>query len=76
MLARLALDQRDALTNLPIVEPPVLRVPPEPFRFVGGTIIRAGIERKERAEEAGRTADPVSRAVARVPAMLGMHIGR
>jgi glycine/D-amino acid oxidase-like deaminating enzyme len=76
VLARLALDQRDELTNLPIVEPPVLRVPPEPFRWVGGSLIRAGIERKERAEEAGRVADPVSRAVARVPALLGMHIGR
>ena len=76
VLARLALDRRDELTALPIVEPPVLRVPPEPFRFVGATIIRAGIERKERAEEAGRTPDPVSRAVARVPGLLGMHIGR
>jgi hypothetical protein len=54
----------------------VLRVPPEPFRWVGGSLIRLGIDRKERAEEAGRMADPVSRAVARVPALLGMHIGR
>lgn len=76
VLARLALDERDELTRLAIVDPPVLRVPPEPFRWVGGTIIRAGIERKERAEEAGRRAAPAARAAAAVPRLLGLHIGR
>jgi glycine/D-amino acid oxidase-like deaminating enzyme len=75
-LARLAVDDRDELTRLAIVEPPPLHVPPEPFRWLGGNIIREGIERKERAEEEGRTADPVSRLVAGIPARLGVHIGR
>jgi glycine/D-amino acid oxidase-like deaminating enzyme len=76
VLARLALDERDELTRLAIVEPPVLRVPPEPFRWLGGNLIRDGIECKERAEEQGRAPDPVSRLVARIPRLLGMHIGR
>lgn len=76
ILARLALDERDELTRLPIVDPPTLTVPPEPFRWLGGTVIRAGIERKERAEERGGRGDPVSRAIAGVPRLLGMHIGR
>jgi hypothetical protein len=76
ILARLAIDDRDELTRLAIVEPPPMHVPPEPFRWLGGNIIREGIERKERAEEEGRTPDPVSRLVAGIPARLGVHIGR
>jgi glycine/D-amino acid oxidase-like deaminating enzyme len=76
ILGRLAAGVRDELTALPIVDPPPLRVPPEPLRWVGGTLIRNGIERKERAEEAGRRADPAARALAAVPRLIGVHIGR
>jgi glycine/D-amino acid oxidase-like deaminating enzyme len=50
-LASLALDRRDEFTRLPIVDPPPVSVPPEPFRFAGGSIVRRAIIRKERAEE-------------------------
>jgi glycine/D-amino acid oxidase-like deaminating enzyme len=76
VLSRLALDERDDLTRLAIVDPPELRVPPEPFRWLGGNLIRDGIERKERAEEQGLAPDPLSRVVAGIPRLLGMHIGR
>jgi glycine/D-amino acid oxidase-like deaminating enzyme len=76
ILGRLATGARDELTTLPIVDPPPLRVPPEPLRWVGGSLIRAGIERKERAEEAGRRPGPGARALAGVPKVIGVHIGR
>ena len=41
ILARLALDRRDEITRLPIVEPDRKLFPPEPLRFIGGTTIRA-----------------------------------
>ena len=67
ILAALALDRRDPVTQLALVEPEPVRVPPEPFRFVGGTIIRAAYLRKERLEDEGREADPVTRFVTGSP---------
>jgi glycine/D-amino acid oxidase-like deaminating enzyme len=75
-LASMALDRRDELTRLPLVEPPPVRVPPEPFRYAGGTIVRAALLRRERLEEEGRRADPLTRFVAGVPERIGVHIGR
>ena len=75
-LAAMALDRRDGHTQLAIVEPPPVRVPPEPFRFAGGTIIRAALLRRERLEEEGRRPDPLTRFVAGVPERIGIHIGR
>ena len=75
-LAAMALDRRDPHTRLALVEPEPLRVPPEPFRYAGGTIVRAALLRRERLEEEGRRADPLTRFVAGVPARIGIHIGR
>jgi glycine/D-amino acid oxidase-like deaminating enzyme len=75
-LASMALDRRDEHTRLALVEPPAVRVPPEPFRYAGGTIIRAALLRRERLEEEGRRPDPVTRFVAGVPERIGIHIGR
>ena len=76
ILASLALDRRDAHSRLALVEPGPAGVPPEPLRWLGGSVIRAGLLRKERAEEDGRAADPISRGLAAVPALIGFHIGR
>jgi glycine/D-amino acid oxidase-like deaminating enzyme len=75
-LASMALDRRDEHTRLALVEPPPVRVPPEPFRYAGGTIIRAALLRRERLEEEGRRADPLTRFIAGVPERMGIHIGR
>jgi glycine/D-amino acid oxidase-like deaminating enzyme len=75
-LASMALDRRDSHTRLALVEPEPVRVPPEPFRFAGGAIVRAALLRRERLEEEGRRADPLTRFVAGVPARIGIHIGR
>jgi hypothetical protein len=42
-----------------------LALPPEPFRYVGGRIVRAAIERKEAREDEGRKPDPITAALAR-----------
>ncbi len=75
-LAALALDRRDEYARLPIVDPAPQRVPPEPFHWLGGTAIRAGIMSKERAEGEGRPPHPISSTLAKVPELIGFHIGR
>ncbi|MCB0876833.1 MAG: FAD-dependent oxidoreductase [Solirubrobacterales bacterium] len=75
-LASLALDRRDGFSSLPIVDPPRVSVPPEPFRFAGGAIIRRAIIRKETAEEQDRSPGPITRLVSGIPERIGIHIGR
>jgi glycine/D-amino acid oxidase-like deaminating enzyme len=76
-LASLALDRRDEYTRLPIVDAgPGARVPPEPFTWLGGSLVRSALIRRERAEERGRTADPLTRAICAAPRAMGMHLGR
>jgi glycine/D-amino acid oxidase-like deaminating enzyme len=75
-LASLALDRRDDHANLAFVDPSPPRVPPEPFHWLGGEAIRAGISRKESAELSGRRPDPISSLLARIPDLIGFHIGR
>jgi glycine/D-amino acid oxidase-like deaminating enzyme len=77
ILASLALDRRDELARLPIVEAGAgAWVPPEPFAWVGGSLVRTALIRRERAEEEGRRADPLTRAVCAAPAAAGMHLAR
>ena len=75
ILAGLALDRRDELTSLALVEPPEAPVPPEPLRYLGGNAVRAAIMRKDRLEDAGMEADPLTRLVIDVPDKLGIHVG-
>jgi glycine/D-amino acid oxidase-like deaminating enzyme len=75
-LAALATDRRDDVTRLPFVEPERKSVPPEPFRIAGAAVIRRALVRKEAAEEAGTVADPLTRGLAALPGLLGLHIVR
>jgi glycine/D-amino acid oxidase-like deaminating enzyme len=75
-LASLALDRRDEPSRLAYVDPSPPRVPPEPFHWIGGEAIRAGILAKERAQLEGREPGWLSSRVAAVPEMIGFHIGR
>jgi glycine/D-amino acid oxidase-like deaminating enzyme len=75
-LASLALDRRDGPSRLALVSPPAVRVPPEPFRYVGGAIIRRALLRKESLLEQGRRAGPITRLVAGIPERIGIHVGR
>ncbi len=75
-LASLALDLRDEPSRLAFVDPSPPRVPPEPFQWIGAEAIRAAIIAKEEAELAGRRPGRIASAVARVPELIGFHIGR
>jgi glycine/D-amino acid oxidase-like deaminating enzyme len=75
-LASLALDRRDDPSRLAFVDGASPRVPPEPFHWIGGEAIRLGILAKEEAELAGRVPSKLSSAIARIPQLIGFHIGR
>ncbi|HET6548393.1 MAG TPA: FAD-binding oxidoreductase [Solirubrobacter sp.] len=62
-------------TDLGIDHVPV-RVPPEPFAMLGGSLVRRAFLRKERLEEAGADADPLTRALTAAPRALGIHVAR
>jgi glycine/D-amino acid oxidase-like deaminating enzyme len=76
ILASLALGRRDAPTRLAIVDPAPVKVPPEPFRYLGGAIVRRALLRRERLEEDGQRPDPLTRFVAGLPERVGIHVGR
>jgi len=75
-LASLALDRRDEPSRLSFVDPSPQRMPPEPFSWIGGEAIRAGIMRKEAAELRDEAPGLISSLVSRVPRLIGFHIGR
>ncbi|HYN50675.1 MAG TPA: hypothetical protein VES62_07095, partial [Thermoleophilaceae bacterium] len=76
-LAALALDRRDDNTRLPIVESgPGAWVPPEPFAWLGGSVVRSALVRREHAAEQGERVDPLTRAICEAPRALGMHLAR
>jgi glycine/D-amino acid oxidase-like deaminating enzyme len=75
-LASLALGRRDEHSRLPIIDPSPQRVPPEPFHWLGGNIIRRAIMSKEQAQAENRRPHPISSLVSRVPDLIGFHIGR
>jgi glycine/D-amino acid oxidase-like deaminating enzyme len=76
ILARLALDRRDERTALAIVEPSRKLFPPDPFRYVGGSLIRRGLIAKDAAEDAGREPGVATRVVASLPRRLGLRLPR
>jgi glycine/D-amino acid oxidase-like deaminating enzyme len=75
-LASLALNHEDDHTHLAFVDAKTPRVPPEPFHWIGGEAIRLGILKKEQAELSGHRPSRISSAVAKVPELIGFHIGR
>ncbi len=76
ILARLALDHRDELTRLAIVDPARKLFPPEPFRWAGGSLIRTALVRRDAAQEAGRPVGPLTSFVASLPRRLGLRLPR
>jgi len=51
-------------------------MPPEPFRWAGGSVIRAALVHSDAAEDAGRRVDPLTRAVTELPRRLGLRLPR
>jgi glycine/D-amino acid oxidase-like deaminating enzyme len=66
ILASLALDRRDRWAGNGLVGRRPPRFPPEPLRYLGGSLVRAAMLRKDRSEIAGRPASALDRALARL----------
>jgi glycine/D-amino acid oxidase-like deaminating enzyme len=76
-LASLATGADDELTRLPLVGADAgAWVPPEPLTWLGGSIVRGALVRRERIQEDGRDPDPLTRAVCAAPRAIGMHLAR
>jgi glycine/D-amino acid oxidase-like deaminating enzyme len=75
ILASLALRLEDEWSTLPLVARRGRRLPPEPFRYVGGRLVRWGTLALEDALGRGRRPPPAARAAAAIPRILRMPIG-
>lgn len=76
ILARLALDRRDDLTRLPLVDPPAKSMPPEPFRWAGGSMVRRALLCRDEAEDANRRPGPLVTLLAGLPRRMGLRLPR
>lgn len=76
ILARLALDRRDERTALALVDPPRKLFPPEPARWLGGSLIRRALIAKDAAEDEGRAPGALTELVAALPRRLGLRLPR
>jgi putative aminophosphonate oxidoreductase len=64
ILASLARGVEDEWSTCGLVADRHGKFPPEPARYAGSVAVRAAVARKERADDAGRAPDPVSRWLA------------
>ena len=76
ILSGLALGVRDELTTLPLVAPPVKTFPPEPARWIGGSLIRRALVRKDALDDRGARVGPVTALIASLPQRLGLNLPR
>lgn len=74
-LASLVLGSEDEWTRLPFCTRQVPHLPPEPFRWLGGSAIRWGIMACEAAAEQGRRGPALARGLAGLPERFGLRIG-
>jgi glycine/D-amino acid oxidase-like deaminating enzyme len=75
ILASLALRLDDEWTSLPLATRKVPTLPPEPFKRLGGGLVRAAIMSCEAADEEGRRPPLPARVGAALPRMFRMEIG-
>lgn len=64
ILASLALGIKDEWSTCPLVGRRCKTFPPEPFRYLGGTLVRNAVIRKERAEMSGVRPTTIDRMLA------------
>jgi glycine/D-amino acid oxidase-like deaminating enzyme len=61
ILASHAVGIDDRYARCGLVAPPDGGFPPEPFRYLGGKLVRLAVARKERTDDRERVSDPVTR---------------
>ncbi len=61
ILASLVQDRRDEWTSCPLVRPLNRDFPNEPFRWIGGHLVKNAIERQDRFDHEGRTVGPITK---------------
>ena len=64
ILASMAQEKDDEWAATALARPSKAALPPEPFRYLGGRVVREAVARKEAAEDAGREARRLTRFVA------------
>jgi glycine/D-amino acid oxidase-like deaminating enzyme len=74
ILASLALGSDDEWSRLPLVRSAVRKLPPQPFNYLGGRLVRTALLAVEEAEDAGRRSPVVARFVASLPRRLGIEV--
>jgi glycine/D-amino acid oxidase-like deaminating enzyme len=75
ILASLVQRREDEWTALPLASRRVASLPPEPFKHLGGALVRSAILACERADEENRRAPLPARVGAALPRLFGMEIG-
>ena len=75
ILASLVQRRDDEWTALPLASRKVASLPPEPFKHLGGALVRSSILACERADEENRRASLPARLGAALPRLFGMEIG-
>ena len=75
-LASRVLGADDEWSRLPLVRPLPPALPPEPLKGLGGALVRRAALAVEEAEERGGRGSIPARAVAALPSLLGMPLGR
>ena len=64
------------MTRLALVEPDRKLFPPEPLRYVGGSLIRRALVPKDAAEDDGRRPGRLTALTAALPRRLGLRLPR
>jgi glycine/D-amino acid oxidase-like deaminating enzyme len=75
-LASLVLEADDEWARLPLVRPLPQALPPAPLKGLGGAAVRRATLAVEDAEQEGREGPALARAVAALPRLLGIPLGR
>jgi len=60
----------------PLVDPLRMSMPPEPFRWAGGSVIDRALIRRDKAEDTGKNPGVLVAAVAGLPRRLGWRLPR